>query len=350
LGAVLLISAVLGPIAFYVYLEIVAAAPPKRSAEASASSAALAPRPDGGRRTQVPLHQFNTENLQLPTEQIHSGGPAKDGIPSLTHPKAVKVAKASFMNPSDRVVSVTIDGKTRAYPIRILNYHEFVNDKLGRTPVGVIYCPLCDSVSVVDRRLGRETYEFGISGLLCYSNVLMYDRTDQALWSQVGLRAVSGPNAGRSLRHLDNWALQTFDQFKKAHPDATVVSTKTGHGRGGYQRNPYHGYFGNDRLVPQFKTFSLDRRMSNKAAVIGVKLGDQAKAYPLRAVGQAPGGLVADTMAGQTIRLQFDADSGAVTILEAPEDAQIVHTFWFAWAKFHPDTEIYAVAGKGEGP
>ncbi|MAE63191.1 MAG: hypothetical protein CMJ18_02865 [Phycisphaeraceae bacterium] len=328
--AVLIVGGILGPLGIYVYNEL--------SKEQQ--------KDNFGRRVAMD-ELFDLSNLRVPRDQIRKGiqGPRyKDRIPALTRPDTANVTDVQFMHGGDRVVVVTAGGQTRAYPIRILNYHEVVNDMLGDVPVGVIYCPLCDSVSVVDRRLDGRTYEFGISGLLCYSNVLMYDRTDDALWSQLGLKAVSGPNAGKSLTHLDGWSLERYGDFAKRHPDATVVSTSTGHRRD-YGLSPYTGYFTSDRLM--FSGFEIDDRMRNKVPVVGVKVGDVAMAFPLDQVRQAPDGTVTETVAGATIRISYDGDTNALRILEAPDHASVVHTFWFSWAKFHPDTAIYSLPGAG---
>ena len=286
---------------------------------------------------------FNFDNLQVVREDILPGGPAKDGIPSLTHPQTAAISEADFLAGDSRVVGVTIDGKSRAYPIGVLNYHEAVNDTLGETHFMVIYCPLCDSVSVVDRTLDEKTYEFGISGMLYRSNVVLYDRTDQALWSQIGLIALSGPNAGRSLRHLDQWEITTFDQWRQAHPESTVMTFNTGHRRN-YIRNPYAGYFENDRVHGSFDRFDLDKRMANKTRVIGVKLNGVARAYVIDKLIENGQTTVRDTMGGQAIELSVDGETGTVKVINVPEDAQVVHTFWFAWASFHPETEIYEAA------
>ncbi|MCG8512245.1 MAG: DUF3179 domain-containing protein, partial [Rhodospirillales bacterium] len=235
-----------------------------------------------------------------------------------------------------------IDGKARAYPIGILNYHEAVNDKLAGEPICVIYCPLCDSASIVDRRVGEKTYEFGISGLLYNSNVLLYDRTDDALWSQVYLKAVSGPNAGTSLQHLDNWAITTFKRFKQRHPDGSVLTFDTGHTRD-YTRNPYEGYFKTERLM--FPVEPIDKRLPTKTVVIGILYKEVARAYPLDALAEAADekGLFHDTIAGEVIELIIEPKNETVVVHKAPEGAQNVHTFWYAWAAFHPKTEVWGV-------
>jgi len=224
-------------------------------------------------RSTDPLIHFNLDNLVVPRDQILSGGPRKDGIPSLTNPKTAALQDVSYA-PDDRMVVVEVDGQTRSYPIKLLNWHEVINDRLGDTPIATIYCPLCDSVSVVERRMNGQTLEFGISGLLHNSNVLLYDRTDDALWSQIGLEAISGPHVGKSLKHLP-WQLTSFAQLKQTHPDAAVVTKETGHRRD-YSRNPYASYFATDRLM--FPVKNKDPRLEPKQRIVGVRLGEQAYA------------------------------------------------------------------------
>ncbi len=281
---------------------------------------------------------FDLTDLRLPKDRILSGGPRKDGIPSLTDPAVAPVLEADFMNDDDRVVGITIDGQSRAYPIKVLNYHECYNDVIADVPIAVIFCPLCDSVSVVDRRLDGKTYEFGISGLLFNSNVLLHDRQDDALWSQVGFEAVSGPNAGRSLRHLAGWELTTFAKWSDEHPDSTVATIDTGHYRG-YDDTPYTRYFENDDVM--FPVEPTDDRFLNKTPVVGVFVGGVAKAYPVDSIVAAADGRVEDTLAGQRIILQAQGTPATVRVVETPEGSQAVHTFWFAWYAFHPDTKVY---------
>jgi len=151
--------------------------------------------------------QFDLRNLTIPMDQLLHGGPPKDGIPALTEPKTVRVARADFLLPDDRIVAVTKNDESRAYPIRLLNWHEIVNDTLGGVPIAVVYCPLCDSVTVVDRRMDGAALEFGVSGMLYQSNVLMYDRTHNALWSFIrsgshGLRRILRRRSTASDGHI----------------------------------------------------------------------------------------------------------------------------------------------------
>ncbi|MHC4769837.1 MAG: DUF3179 domain-containing protein [Planctomycetota bacterium] len=280
---------------------------------------------------------FNVDNLTIPRHEIAFGGPAKDGIPSLTNPDVVSIDSADHLRDDDRVVGVSLGGHARAYPIRALIYHEAVNDEVGGVPIAVVYCPLCDSVTVVDRRLDDRIYTFGVSGLLYNSNVLLYDRADDALWSQLGFTAVSGPNAGRSLRHLP-WKLTTLAEWRRDRPRSTVLTFNTGYQRR-YDRLPYGDYFETDRLM--FPVSRRDKRLPGKTRVVGIRLGDTVRAYPTDEIRRVAEGLVRDRIGGGTIVLRAAPDGESVQVVEAPADAQVAHTFWFAWAAFHPQTDIY---------
>ncbi len=284
--------------------------------------------------------EFDLSNLQIPEEQILPGGPPKDGIPALTEPEMVPAAEAAFLDDGALVAGVTQDGDARAFPIAVLNHHEIVNTEVGGRPVAVVYCPLCDSVSVIDRRVGDETLEFGVSGLLYNSNVLMYDRTHDGLWSQILLKAVSGPHAGEVLVHLP-WEYTTFGEWREKYPESTVMTFDTGHPRN-YNVNPYARYFEHDDLM--FDVAFEDDRLEKKAPVVGVAHGGGHIAYPVAAVASAPNGRLETRIDGEPLVLEARANGVAVT--EAPDDAQTIHTFWFAWAATHPNTDLFDGSGE----
>ena len=291
--------------------------------------------PVGDAHAPAPLAwPFDLTGLTIDRQHIQVGGPTKDGIPSLTAPISVPIVNAELLSDQARVVGVTVHGQSRAYPLDVLNWHECINDMLGGVPIAIIYCPLCDSVSVVDRRLDDQILEFGISGLLYNSNVLLYDRQDHALWSQIGFTALSGPHAGRRLNHLTNWSLGRFNQWETAHPDSSVVSLKTGWTRP-YQHTPYADYFKNDHTW--FPLDAVDNRMPKKTPVIGVWTGQKARAYPVDIID----GELTDRIAGQPIVLRRDRNLGTVHIVKAPPSAAVMHSFWFAWYAFYPETEVY---------
>ncbi|MHC4996189.1 MAG: DUF3179 domain-containing (seleno)protein, partial [Planctomycetota bacterium] len=311
---------------------------------------------------------FNLDNLTLPAASIRSGGPAIDGIPSLTteaarpdqrfnpayygeHPPRLEPIDGSTLPPTTRVVTLTLHNQTRVYPINILNFHEIINDTLThptepeqQTHVAIVYCPLCDSVTVFDRTLNNTTYEFGVSGLLHKSNVLLYDRTDHALWSQLGLAAVSGPNAGVRLQTLNHWKLTTLGAARQAHPVAQALTLHTGFERD-YAANPYANYFNNDGVW--FGMEPSKKLMPNKQKIVGIRIGNKQRAYKLETVAKL--GTLHDTLAGRPVTIRIQPDR-TLTVTQAPPDAQITHTFWFAWQAFWPDTEVYSPPHSAQNP
>ena len=283
---------------------------------------------------------FNLDNLQVPRDEILHGGPPKDGILALTEPISVPVSDADFINGDQRVVGVIVNDQARAYPIGILNWHEAINDVLGDTPILIVFCPLCDSVTVTSRIVNNETHEFGISGLLRNSNVLLYDRTDDSLWSQLGFQAISGPNSGNSLTHLDNWELTTFTSWKDRYPDSTVVSFNTGlENPQNYKVQLYGDLAQTDDLM--FPVDTSDNRLKLKDRIMAVKFGNTARAYPIIEIQKSADGVVKDTIEGEIFIFESSKQTNTIKVIQAPEDAFVAHTFWFAWAAYEPNTEIY---------
>lgn len=225
---------------------------------------------------------FDLRNAIIPKNEIRSGGPPKDGIPALTNPAVIRARDAAYLNATDRVAGVAIGEEARAYPLKILNYHEVVNDRLGAVPIAVTYCPLCDSVVVFDRRdqpaggARGGVLEFGVSGLLYNSNVLTYDRggRPESLWSQLAAQGVSGPGAKRDLKTLPV-ELTSWQDWHRRHPSTTVLSERTGHARN-YQVNPYQAYFAGRNLM--FPARPMSNRLPAKIPVLGVWAGGKARA------------------------------------------------------------------------
>jgi hypothetical protein len=148
------------------------------------------------------LTGFDLTRHSVPLGQILNGGPPKDGIPAILQPKLVGASDASFLMPDDRVIGVFVHGKARAYPLKILNWHEVVDDSVGGKPLAVTFCPLTQSAIVYDRDLGEKPLTLGVSGKLYESNLLFYDKATESLWSQIKGQAVAGPLTGRRLEPL----------------------------------------------------------------------------------------------------------------------------------------------------
>lgn len=334
----------------------------------------------------------NWERHTIPYNEILSGGPPRDGIPSVDNPIFIDYAEAEeWLQDQEPVISLELNGDARAYPIQILTWHEIVNDTVGGIPVTVTFCPLCNSAIVFDRRVDGEVYEFGTSGLLRYSDLIMYDRTTESLWQQFTGEAIVGDMVGKKLIFLPS-SLVSFADFRAAYPDGVVMSKDTGYDRR-YGQNPYVGY---DRIGqnPFLYDGIPDDRLPAMERVITVSFDDFDIAYPLPILMEL--GVINDTQNGRDLVLfhqegtssALDAstiadgrDVGAAAVFDPTLDGRkltfvkengqfrdkqtnsrwnifglalqgpltgqqltpIIHAdhFWFSWAAFRPDTIIY---------
>ena len=179
-------------------------------------------------------------NTLISWDEILSGGPPKDGIPSIDDPQFIPVGEENRLGPKEPVMAIEIDGDARAYPLRILTWHEIVNDTVGGKPVAVTYCPLCNSGVVFDRRLDGKLLEFGTSGKLRNSDLVMYDRQTETWWQQFTGRGIVGALAGKRLTILPA-RLESITDFRKRHPDGKVLVPNNPDIRR-YGDNPYTGY------------------------------------------------------------------------------------------------------------
>jgi len=175
-------------------------------------------------------------------KEILSGGPPKDGIPSIDNPKFVDFTdeRVVKMAPTEPVIGVVIDGKARAYPLYVLTWHEIVNDELAGVPITVTYCPLCNSSIVFDRRLDGRVLDFGTTGKLRKSDMVMYDRQTESWWQQFLGEGIVGELNGKRLKMIPS-RLESFENFKNRAPQGQVL-VPTNPGMRNYGENPYAGY------------------------------------------------------------------------------------------------------------
>ena len=171
-----------------------------------------------------PNTDFSRRSIDL--ADILSGGPPKDGIPSIDKPRTVAIAEAGNLTDTEPVIGLVLNGKARAYPLRIMIWHEIVNDELGGVPVTVTYCPLCNSSIVFDRRLGGKILDFGTTGKLRYSDLVMYDRQTESWWQQFLGEGIVGEMTGQRLKIIPS-RLESFADFKKRAPDGDVLVVST---------------------------------------------------------------------------------------------------------------------------
>jgi len=273
----------------------------------------------------------------VPIENILHGGPPRDGIPALNRPDFVSADDAGFMRKNNRVIGVEVGGVARAYPIKILNYHEIVNDVVNGKVLVISYCPLCGSGMVFDANAGGRELNFGVSGLLYNSDVLLFDRQTESLWSQIRGQAVSGPLKGTNLRMIAA-SHTTWRDWKNEHPETTVLSINTGHKRS-YELDPYQGY---ERTNKLYSPVSHDNsQYMRKTLTLGLEINGNYKAYPFKELRKGPAEFK-EEFEGTEITIQYDHKNKTARVLDHDgEEIPTVITYWFAWYTFHPETEIH---------
>jgi hypothetical protein len=250
-------------------------------------------------------------SASVPLEEIRSGGPPPDGIPAIDAPVFEDVTAAGeWLQPRDPVLVVDLDGDTRAYPLAILTFHEIVNDVVAGEPLVVTYCPLCNSGLVFERTVDGQVLDFGTSGRLWNSNLVMYDRATRSLWSQFTGEAIVGDRLGT---HLERIPMQivALSEFAERWPDGQVLSRDTGHDRP-YGTNPYVGY---DSAESPF-LFSGDTGGSLPQMARVVTTGGETDpvAYPLEVL--RSGRVVSDTVDGEPVVVLWAP--GTASALDTP--------------------------------
>jgi hypothetical protein len=258
-----------------------------------------------------------SEEWLIDPEQVISGGPPPDGIPAIDEPVFSSPQEVDYEE-REPVVSLTVDGEAHAYPLRILLWHEIVNDVVGGVPVAVTYCPLCNTTLVFERpEVEGQLLDFGTSGKLYLSNLIMYDRQTESYWPQVLGKAVHGPLIGTELERLPAQVV-SFGDWSRAHPDGSVLTQDTGHPRS-YGQNPYPGYDEPDSDAFLFQG-EPDPRLPPKARVLGLRVGDDVLAVPFQALaGSAVGdhSVVSVQVGGRQIAVLWQA--GTLSAIDALE-------------------------------
>ncbi len=320
-----------------------------------------------------------THTIRL--EEIVWGGVHVDAIPSLDKPKTIPLEEAHYLESDEQVFGVYLDGEARAYPLRIMNWHEMANDVLGDQPFTLAYCTLCGSGILYDTRrpAGQEPYTFGSSGLLYRSNKLMYDMGIYNLWNQFTGQPVVGEHVGENVTlPILPVTLTTWAEWSRQHPDTTVLSLETGYDRNyatpGTPGAAYADYFSSPHLMFPGGPGGRDARLGPKSQVFVAVTGTGAsKAYPLDllrgtpvlndALGETSIVLVSDDGGGvqayQRGELSFMRDSdgrlvdgaghewrSAADGLRGPNGTVYTRVsghvaYWFGYASFRPDGELY---------
>lgn len=325
----------------------------------------------------------------VPPEDIRAQVPP-DAIPAIDDPKFLEIDEVGSLEDREPVVAVVVGDVAKAYPLQILTWHEIVNDTLGDIPLSVTYCPLCNSALAFDRRVDDRILDFGTSGMLYNSALVMYDRQTESLWSHFTGQAIVGTLTGTQLETVAI-SIVSFADFKEAHPAGRVLSTDTGDLRD-YGRNPYVGY-DDPEDSPFLFTGPSDDRLPQLARVVGIRIGDEAVAIDVDRLRDE--GVIHTEVAGKSIVVwlkpgtasALDASSiaagkdvGAVGVFERDLDGRQLRfersgdefrdtetqtqwnvfgeglrgrfagneltpvrhlsTFWFSWFAFFPETEL----------
>lgn len=329
-------------------------------------------------------------------DDVISGGVPVDGIPPIDEPEFAKPADITYIDQCDEpVVSVEINGDARAFPIKVLISHEIINTEIGGVLVTVTYCPLCNSALVVDRRVGTRILDFGVSGTLYNSALIMYDRPTGTMWSHFTGEGLVGHYAGVKLQLIPAQTI-SYGEFIKNSPDGLVLTDSNEHRTGGYGRNPYVGEDTSDGTSGFLFKGEVDERLPRKERVVGIVLDGQPIAIPFEVLaeervvvleeGDEPvvvfysDGLASPVDAGQvadgrdvgqsgafkttvdekTLTFKYDENTGLFVDNETGSSWNIlgnsvlgelkgetlepvVHLdpFWFAWAAYRPDTTIF---------
>ncbi len=275
----------------------------------------------------------------IPLSAIYTGNPQPDGIPSIDKPKFISVKKADrFMRNKDMGIAVSVKGIHRFYPNRILVWHEIVNDIIGKQPVLVTYCPLCGTGIVFEPMVKDKRTEFGTSGKLWNSNLLMYDRQTKSYWSQALGESVVGDMTGTKLKLLP-YQNVSWGYWKKEYPKGQVLSRDTGYRRD-YSKGPYGNYDSNKSIY--FPIDNLDKRYHPKSITFGIEINGKYKVYPMIELEKSNSPFV-DEVAGVKIKVTFNKKNKTIYFKRLDTKKQIVpfYGFWFSWMAVHPKSAVY---------
>lgn len=266
-------------------------------------------------------------------DSIMQACPARDCIPSIDQPVYVPTGEVDYLRDDDLVMTLTHNGITRAYPTRILDRHEIVNDMFGADPVAITYCPLCGSGLAFDRRQNGQVLDFGVSSLLHNSDLIMYDRQTESLWQQITGEAFAGESRGAQLETLP-LSMITWNDWRQQYPEASVLTVDDIHTEK-YQKDAYGDYAESEKLY--MPVSATDARLHPKRVIYGMEIGDQAIAIDSDWLEKER--QWANDFGGKQLRVALDRN-GEITASLDGRTVTIHRMFWFAWYSFHTNTAL----------
>ncbi len=263
---------------------------------------------------------------------LHQGCPERDCIPSIDKPKYVSAAEATHVSDEELVITLSYKGEYRAYPSKILDHHEIVNDSIAGDPIAITWCPLCGSAVGVERTVGDTVTEFGVSGILYNSDLVFYDRASNTLWDQIEAKGIAGTLTGEKLQ-LVPVSMSRWSKWRNKHPETLVLSEDTGF-EYDYSEDHYADYRDSTRLF--MPVSASDDRLHAKTVVFGFDLKSGSVAITESRLEEGPYEHVVDGEKA-VITLQ---DDGAVSMQRGGNMHRPIRVFWFAWYTFHPETVV----------
>ena len=273
--------------------------------------------------------------------KILSGGPPMDGIPSIDNPIYQPLSIAdNWIEDNELVLAIEYKGVKRVYPLQILVWHEIVNDNIAGDPLLITYCPLCGSGIAFERKINlneeRIEVEFGTSGKLYNSNLVMYDRKTKTYWTQINGKAIVGELTGQELKEISIDTVVWRD-YKEENPLAEVLTKVTGYNRP-YGKDPYGSYYENSNLF--FPVENEDDSVHPKTVIFGIEVDGTYKAYKEEDLIKLTS--IDDEINGINIKIERN-NAGIVKVTNQETQEEIVkeRDFWFAWYAFHPETLLY---------
>lgn len=302
-------------------------------------------KPSMNREAEKKVVNFGKEVTVNRTGELYTVAPAKifqvlpfrGNIPAIDKPRFVTPEKAEkFLKPDDEIIGINFNGIRRAYSIKVLRWHQIVNDDFGGVPLLVAYDPISDMGVAYERTVLEKTVEFEVSDKVYNSNPLYRDRETKTYWSQFGGEAILGRLAGQKLEEVQTIRVPWCD-WRREFPNAEVLSLDTGVRRN-YDWNVYEKYYKSEHIL--FEVENEDGRLKNKERVYGLRIGSGAKAYKASLFNK--GAELTDKIGGVEISI-FVNENGLINAKnnESGDDLLIRRMFWFAWAAFNPATEIY---------
>ncbi|MDI9243680.1 DUF3179 domain-containing protein [Marinobacter sp. CHS3-4] len=281
---------------------------------------------------------FNLDNALVPADEVLQGGPPRDGIPSIDQPVFVPPAKATLWRQDDLMLTFDGTSGSYAYPVGILNWHEIVNHDPDGKPLLITFCPLCGTGIAFDPVVDGKRLSFGVSGLLYNSDLLMYDRQTESLWSQIEGRAIAGPLAGKRLEPVAIRHERLGQWRERVGSNGWVLSTDTGHKRD-YRQSPYGEYDHSERLY--FPVTHTSRKYHPKTWVLGWTHNGESKVWPFPELAERDAPLE-DRIGGKKVQVHYDPTVPSAELRdESGKLLPATRAFWFAWYTFHPETLIF---------